>query len=200
MKKAKKIVALVLCAALLMAGTVAATLAYLTDDTDTVTNSFSAGNVTITLDEAKVDVYGEVDAEADRVTENDYKLIPGHYYVKDPTIHVAKGSEVCYLFVEVVNGIEDIIVNDGENILGISQQMRGNGWAPLSGNIWYFRETVDARQETADVDVPVFAEFVIDGEANVSEYADKTITIKAYAVQADGFASASAAWDATFGK
>ena len=106
MKKAKKIVALVLCAALLMAGTVAATLAYL-KSTDTVVNTFTIGSVTITLDETDVDAYGVKDGET-RVKANTYKLIPGHTYVKDPTIHVKGGSEACYLFVEVTDAIAAI--------------------------------------------------------------------------------------------
>ena len=102
--KAKKVLALVLCAALLVAGSVAATLAYLTSKTEVVTNTFSVGNVTITLDEAKVNEYG-VEAEGeDRVKANEYKLIPGHTYVKDPMVHVTEKSEQCYVFVKVVDG------------------------------------------------------------------------------------------------
>ena len=149
MKKAKKILTLVACAVLLVCISVGATLAYLQATTDTVTNTFVAGNVTVDdpttdlndgLDEAKVDVYGNkiakvndkevavkqkdgkwVDAntEADlgitgtpefvtRVINNQYKLVAGHTYIKDPTVHVRAGSEPCYVFVKVTNDIEAI--------------------------------------------------------------------------------------------
>ena len=58
MKKATKVLALMLCAVLLVTATVAGTLAYLTSS-DTVENTFTVGSVTITLDEACVNEYGE---------------------------------------------------------------------------------------------------------------------------------------------
>ena len=54
MKKAKKVVALALCAVMLVVGSVAGTMAYLTSN-DSVTNTFTVGNVVITLDETNVD-------------------------------------------------------------------------------------------------------------------------------------------------
>lgn len=58
MKTRTKALLLTLCAALLVCATVLATMAFLTAK-DAVTNTFTVGNVAITLDEAKVDVYGE---------------------------------------------------------------------------------------------------------------------------------------------
>ncbi len=88
--------------------TVFVTLAYLTSTTEKVTNTFTVGNVTITLDEAKVDEYGVKEYKvgqdgqltqelAARVMANSYKLVPQHEYVKDPTIHVDGASENCYV-------------------------------------------------------------------------------------------------------
>ena len=56
MKKSKAIL-MALCAVLLVAASVMGTLAYLTS-TDTVTNTFTVGNVQIKLDEAKVNEEG----------------------------------------------------------------------------------------------------------------------------------------------
>ena len=188
--KAKKVLALVLCAALLVAGSVAATLAYLTSKTEVVTNTFSVGNVTITLDEAKVDENGKA-VNGDRVTENSYKLIPGHEYDKDPTVHVAAGSEESWLFVKVVDEIAAI-----QDATTIENQMIANGWKKLDGvaNVWYYEDIVDAR--TVAVDVPVFESFKVKGDANVAAYKDATITVQAYAVQADNFGTAAAAYAA----
>ena len=75
MKKAKKVVALLLCAVLLVVGSVTGTMAYLTSQ-DEVVNTFTVGKVAITLDEAVVNEYGV--AAGGRTSEtNDYKLIPG---------------------------------------------------------------------------------------------------------------------------
>ena len=194
--KAKKVLALVLCAALLVAGSVAATLAYLTSKTEVVTNTFSVGNVTITLDEAKVTEYGVKDGDS-RVMKNTYKLIPGHNYLKDPTIHVKKGSEECWLFVKVVDEIAAIQADTT-----VAAQMAENGWEKLTGeeNVWFYNAKVDARTAENDVDVDIFGEFTIKDDAKLFDdegdaiYAGKTITVQAYAVQADGFTDALDAW------
>ena len=53
-KNLKKVLLLVLCAALLVSVTVAGTVAYLTS-TAKVENTFTVGKVKITMDESKVD-------------------------------------------------------------------------------------------------------------------------------------------------
>lgn len=187
--KAKKVLALVLCAALLVAGSVAATLAYLMS-TDTVTNTFTVGKVVITLDEAEVDLYGDEVEGADRRDNNQYKLIPGHNYKKDPIIHVEAGSEKCYLFAKIENG------------LGSDATINGmTGWTAIAegSNVYYYAQVVDAG--AAAQDVTVFTDFTFGAEANPETHKDHSIVVTAYAVQYDGFESgAVAAWNATYGK
>lgn len=94
-----------LCAVLLVAASVLGTMAYLTDSKD-VKNTFTVGNVAIKLDEAKVDEMGNLvknqdDTLADRVTHNEYKLLPNHTYVKDPTVTVLKPSVESYVRMKV---------------------------------------------------------------------------------------------------
>ncbi|MBQ2690781.1 MAG: hypothetical protein IJF53_01345 [Clostridia bacterium] len=88
MKNTKKALLMTLCAVMLVAASVMGTMAYLTSTTGVVTNTFTVGKVGITLDEAKVTEYGVKDGDT-RVMANTYKLVPGHTYVKDPTVHVA---------------------------------------------------------------------------------------------------------------
>ena len=76
------------------------TLAYLTG-TDTVNNTFTVGNVKITLDEAKVNTDGTPVVGADRVKTNEYHLLPGHTYTKDPTVTVKTGSDASYVRMKV---------------------------------------------------------------------------------------------------
>lgn len=57
MKTKSKALLLTLCAVLLVAASVMGTMAYLTS-TDKVENTFTVGNVKITLDEAKVNTDG----------------------------------------------------------------------------------------------------------------------------------------------
>lgn len=108
-----------LCAVLLVAASVLGTMAYLTDSKD-VKNTFTVGNVAITLDEAKVDDNGNaIDkqgkrvtnlADAERVPGNAYKLLPGHTYTKDPTVTVLKPSVASYVRMKVTfNNAKEII-------------------------------------------------------------------------------------------
>ena len=61
MKKLNKALLLALCVALLVTASVIGTLAHLTHTPDPVTNTFTVGNVSISLDETDVDVYGVKD-------------------------------------------------------------------------------------------------------------------------------------------
>ncbi len=206
--KLRRILLTLACAVLLVSLSVGATLAYLTSKTSEVKNTFTVGKVEITLDEQMVDLYGdkanviinEETGEETRVPneesderglKNTYKLLPGHNYIKDPTIHVTLGSEECYLFVKIVDEIVAI-----QETKTVATQMAEKGWVALPGvdNVYYYNQVVDARTEAKDV--IVFEEFTIKGDADVAAYNGKTITVQAYAVQKDGFANAAAAYTA----
>ena len=111
MKNKNKALLLVLCAVMLVVGTVFATLAYLTD-TDTATNTFTVGNVGLSLDEAEVNQDGTVKSDK-RVQENAYHLLPGHTYIKDPTVTVEAGSE---------DACNEYQLCDDDQRTGLSQQ------------------------------------------------------------------------------
>jgi len=193
MKTAKKALLLALCAVLLVVATVMGTLAYLKSTTQVVTNTMTAGKVVITsLDESKVDLYGAPIEGAARVTENEYKLIPGHKYVKDPVLVIEGGSEDAFVYVEVINEIADIEAA-GDNT--IANQMATFGWTALPGvdNVYYKNYTA---QET-ELHYSIFECFVVADGADVAANIGDTIQVKGYAIQKDGFgADAVAAWNA----
>ncbi len=208
MKTRTKAALTVLCALLLVVASVLGTLAYLTSETEEVTNTFTAGNVTITLDEANTNEYGELLKGEDgddlaRVTENTLKLVPNHTYVKDPTIHVDAGSEDCYVYAEVVNQITGLEAT-GKTV---ADQMAEKGWKQIdTTDFYYFAGALGEKAAdnngtvvSGGEDVVVFDNLVIATNADVSTGANKTITIKGYAVQKDNFDTAKAAWTATFG-
>ena len=187
---------------MLVGASVAGTLAYLTSQA-TVTNSFTVGKVVLGgdaqagLDEAKVDEYGVAVTPAERVTSNTYKLIPGHTYIKDPTVHVGANSEACWLFVKVENGIANIeaATATGEDpYTKIAEQVTTNGWTLVDGetNI-YYKEA--AKTGDTGADYIVFSNFRLATNADVSSYASAKITVTAYAIQKDGLTVAEA-WTA----
>ena len=190
MKSKKKVFVTVLCAAALVVASVLGTMAYLTSKTDTVSNTFTVGKVGITLDEAKVESDGTPVDNAERVTANQYKLIPGHKYTKDPTVHVDEDSEGSWLFVKVENSISNLEAK-GDTI---ADQMTENGWTLVSGetNVYAYKEIVNASK-----DILVFGSFTLAGDAVLNTVTDSdAINITAYAVQADGFGTAVEAWTA----
>lgn len=192
MKTKTKALALALCAVLLVVTTVFVTMAFLTS-TDSVQNTFTVGKVTITLDEADVKTDGTYETNKDaRVDANVYKLIPGHTYIKDPTVHVADGSEDCWLFVKVENGLADIEAGTTED-LSIAAQMAAKGWTPVAEDSTIYAYST---KQVAGADVVVFDNFTISGTADVSSYESATIVVTAYAIQADGFDTAAEAWTA----
>ena len=101
-RKLRKVLLVTCCALALVAISVGATLAYLTDS-EGVTNVFTVGHVDIKLDEAKVDANGKeiTGAGAERVQSNSYHLLPGMVYDKDPTITIEKGSEAAYVVAKI---------------------------------------------------------------------------------------------------
>lgn len=220
--KARKILVSLAALALVAAISIGGTLAYLTSQA-TVTNTFSVGNIKITLDEAQLDKDGmnllnkanEVVtdvAHAARTNENTYKLMPGHTYVKDPTIHVEANSENSYIFVKVENGISNL---EATGDTTIAKQLEKNGWEPLMNgdkaveNVYVY--TANYTQNKDKVDLKVFGSFTLadDAETNATttttvhgeavtsyDYQGATITVTAYAVQMDGFETAYEAWAA----
>lgn len=202
MKSKKKVFLTVLCAATLVVASVLGTMAFLTSKTATVDNTFTVGNVAITLDEAKTNDNGNgkpVEGAA-RVTENTYKLIPGHEYTKDPTIHVAAGSENSYVFVKVVNGLADAEAATDDNYKNVAAQMKANGWQQLTvkgttvANVYYKESPVAAGN-----DITVFEKFKAKNDLTneqLQTLGTKHITVIGYAIQADGFNTAAAAWEA----
>lgn len=189
----KKLISLAVVVCLLAVAVVGGTLAFFTDE-GTVTNTFTAGKVEITLDEAQVNEYGEATVPAARVDKNQYKLIPGHTYTKDPTITVAADSEDCYLFVKVVNGLDGL---EAEGNTTIAAQMATNGWTPVDGETDVYMK---ADTYSANAEAVVFESFKIASSLEAETLAKaKPVAVTAYAVQADGFDTAQAAWDATYG-
>lgn len=207
----KKILVACLCVALAVLTIAGTTLAYLTAN-DQVVNTFTVGNVQIKLDEAKANADGTLVANADRVNANSYKLIPGHTYNKDPMVTVLKGSEESYIKMTVTftkaAQLDAIFAPDGATLTSIFNGYDSTNWT-AKGNtkdtdantrtyeFWY-KETVAAPDSNVELDA-LFDSITVPGNITndqLSSITGMTITVNAYAIQADGFANADAAWAA----
>lgn len=206
----KKKLMTVLALVLVIAMSVAGTYAYLTS-TDKVVNTFTVGDVQIKLDEAKANADGTLsDNGATRVKANDYKLLPGHKYNKDPMVTVLSGSESSYVKMTVTFTKADeldAIFAPGANMISIFNGYDSANWI-YKGNtknadntrtyeFWY-KETVAAPDGNVALDA-LFDQIIVPGNITNDQLArieGMTITVNAYAIQADGFANAEAAWAA----
>ena len=170
----KKTLALVLALTLLVAGVVGGTLAWLTDQTAEVKNTFTVGDINIGLTE----------------TTADYKMVPGNTIAKDPTVTVKANSEACWLFVQVT---------ESTNLKDFITYAIAEGWTALPGVDGVYYREVSASD--ADQTFPVLAGNAVTVKNTVTkemltakDFANPTLTFKAYAVQKDNVASASDAW------
>ena len=189
-RKMRKPLLVICCMMVLIAVSVGATLAYFTDS-DSVANTFTVGKVGLSLDETKTGADGVPVDPAEKTQGNQYHLVPGKTYTKDPTIHVDADSEDSWIFVKVENGIAPI-----EGTPTIATQIAANGWNPLEGvdNVYYMAY---AKGQT-DKDLEVFASFTLkgdglvngtagEGKVSIDNFANATVKITAYAVQMPGF-------------
>ena len=212
MKTRSKALLLTLCAVLLVTASVLGTMAYLTSQ-DTVTNTFTVGSVAIKLDEAKANTDGSlVEGEgAARVKANSYKLLPGHTYNKDPMVTVLNGSEASYIKMTVTfskaSALDAIFAPTGAELTSIFNGYDSANWI-YKGNtkdaaadtrtyeFWY-KEAVGA--PTADVALDaLFDSITVPGSITndqLKAIEGMTITVNAYAIQADGFTNATEAWE-----
>lgn len=101
----KRFVAILLCVTLVALAAIGATFAYLTD-TKSVNNTFTMGNVKITLDETDIK-----NPNGARVTSNEYNVYPGAVVTKDPIVHNT-GKNGAYVRAVVT-------IEDGMNWLGL---------------------------------------------------------------------------------
>jgi len=212
MKNLKKILLIGLCVAAVIGATVAGTVAYLTDRASAV-NTFTVGQVDITIDEAKVDPDGTPVPGADRVTENTYHLIPGQTYIKDPTMTVDKNSEEAYVrmlvTVNCASQLDAVFAPSGANLTSIFNGYDAANWIyetetrdTLSNTITYefrYKETVDP-DGTSDVVLDALFDSItipgtLDGD-DMKSIENLTITVVGHAIQKAGFDTDDAAWTA----
>jgi len=187
MKKNKKL--FVLVALFLAVFAVGGTLAYLTDTSETKTNTFTFGNVDITLTEPTWEETGKT-AAAD--------MAPGQEVDKDPTIKVETTSKNAYVFVKVTipTGTAGGVANTELFTVGTL----GSGWTDVTsamtglntGEHVYAYGTASAMTSVAkNTTLPaVFTKIKANSALTGTELANidhtANVVVNAYAIQAEG--------------
>lgn len=216
----KRFVAILLCVTLVALAAIGATFAYLTD-TKTVDNTFTMGNVKITLDETNVN-----DPEGDRVTRNTYNVYPGAVVTKDPIVHnTGKNAAYIRATVNVSNWMnlcaayypdfKETFPNDGyKAALNLLVGELGEGWSVVgveAGDtftigqfdakfILKYDGALDGALAAGADTTAMFQTVTIPaGIDNANTDSFKEVKVVAQAMQADGFNTwedAFAAYDA----
>lgn len=223
----KKSLLILICIFCVAAVSVFGTLAYLTDR-DSVVNTFTIGHVNIELDEAAVDADGQLilDDEGepvDRVKGNEYHLIPGKSYIKDPTITIQANSEESYIrMILTIHNASTVQAMIDSHQLGDFAALIG-GW---DKTIWLYQGFIEDEtantisfefryKEAVGADSvavklsPLFETLIVPGEVNATDlkvlhdpnedgnYDDGfKMVITGHAIQKAGFDDADAAWTA----
>ena len=170
-KKVLSIVAvvLVLCCA------IGGTLAWLTDRTASVTNTFTVGDINIELTE----------------TTTNYKMVPGNTITKDPKVTVKANSEACWLFVKV---------EKSSNFDNFMTYEMADGWTALPDVAGVYYREVAATTTATELSVlkdnsVLVKDSVTKADLNaLTRDTFPTLTFTAYAVQKDNVADAATAW------
>lgn len=182
----KKTIALIVSLVLVLGCVVGGTIAWLTDTTDSLVNTFTVGNVDITLEETNVD--------GNSALANDYKMIPNTAITKDPKVTVVAGSEACWLFVKV---------DKSANFDTFMTYQMAEGWTALDGETGVYYRLVNAAtaltgdeygvllNDTVNVKDSV-TKLDMDGLTDRTTY--PTLTFTAFAVQSEGFTAPADAW------
>lgn len=183
-----KTISLLLAVVLLVGGAIGGTLAWIIAQTNTVTNTFTYGDIDITLEETDTNL-----DEDDDPSTNKYEMIPGATIDKDPTVTVLADSEDCWLFVKL---------EKSANFDTFMTYAMADGWTELEAGV-YYREVAAAtadqafaviKDDTVSVKGEVTKEMLnaLDATAGAETY--PTLAVTAYAVQKTGFTTAAAAW------
>jgi len=213
MRKQTKGLLIMLCVALLVVGSIVGVLAYLTDQ-EKAKNTFTVGNVAIDLNETDVD-------KDQNTKANGYHLLPGHTYVKDPTVTVLEGSDSAYIRMIVTvsdyAGLKAAFPASkystwysGDDFLlqNLVEGWSADKWECVSitdAGVYEFRYCTPVAGPEDDGDgvvegltlEPLFTKVVIPGTVTNTELAELQgikINVEAHAIQSAGFADAAEAW------
>lgn len=174
----KKKLTLVVSLLLVMALSIGGTIAWLTDTTESIENTFTVGNVKIKLEETDADKDGNL-------LTNSYKMIPGSDIAKDPTITVEAGSENCWVFVKV---------KGNESYADYLTHEMADGWTLVAGETdVYVYAKEGSNSIAAETEIEVLKNDQVTVKGNVTQdmmdkitdkkTAEPTLTITAYAIQ-----------------
>ena len=120
------------------------TLAWLTNKTDEVKNTFTVGNIDIDLTET----FNKDSDDKDGNDSWEKKMVPGWTLSKDPKVTVDKNSEDCWLFIKVEESSDPKLDDYIAYAIAEDWKQLKNGSTPVDG-VYYRKITGDSVKGTA---------------------------------------------------
>ena len=207
MKKKYKYITIIFIGIIISILSMKYTFAFLTDYEKTP-NIYTIGKISIALDETDTDELGVPIENSNRVHNNEYHLLPGYTYKKDPTITIKEGSEDSYIRILVtINKIEELkkIFGNDFQLESFVNEIDDEVWKHVNtidnnddSNTYEFRyyELVNAHDNEKKL-ASLFNSFSIPvsltGE-QLERISNLKITIIGQAIQATGFENEDEAW------
>ena len=184
MRRVALTISMMLLVAILSVG---ATIAWLTDKTDPITNTFTVGDIEITLTEEN--------PSADK--RDKIQIVPGTNITKDPKVTVEHPSEACYLFVMVKEENWPDKAKVGYSIdTAVWTELEVKDLPENTKLYW-----CDVAKTTAPVEKNIIANKTVtvantlnEEDMEKIEDAAPSLAFKAFAVQKDNVADATTAW------
>lgn len=205
----KKVISLVLCVALLAVAVIGGTLAYFTDTTDTMQNTFTVGKVDIDIEETSPAKDGYQQGTA---TDNGFEyenILPNEKLSKLVVINVEEDSEDAYVYAKLtVKGYNELYaaltaakLNATDFSALLLNKNLGTGevidaWQDDNGdfNIVYTNGVMEAKATWTLFDgIQVPQAFTQEIVAKLGEV---ELDVTGYAIQASEIADAKAGWTA----
>lgn len=183
LRHSRKTLVMVMAMVIAFSGAIGGTLAWLTDKTQTIKNTFTVGDIHIKLEESDAD--GDQDPDNNR-----YEMIAGGTIDKDPKVTVFQGSKACWLFVQMDKSsyFDKYLTYD-----------MADGWNALTGVTGVYYREVNASNSDQEFEVIKGNTVNVKSDADFSDlFSGKeplpTLEITAYAIQRDSIATADEAW------
>lgn len=175
MPRKKKLIITITAAVLMLLVSVGLTLAYIVTSSQPVINTFTVGNVAISLSET---------------TGDTYPLLPGITLEKDPTLTVHTGSEACWVF---------FTIDEPADLPHFISYEIAEGWTLLEEghtNVYYRQVNATYKDESfpliKDDTVQVYDTVTEEDLAGLHE--QKILNFTGYAIQRNGMTTVHDAW------
>lgn len=192
----KKILITIVATVLVCACVVGGTVAWLMDTSDTVTNTFTVGDIKISLAET---------------VSNEFSMVPGDVLKKDPIITIDANSEDCWIYIEIIETynvfVDEKYVNysltDVWNATAISTKTVENTVTTVyaTNAVYAKKASSQTVQVFEGIDTYTTGAVTVNSGITKDDIASlttnkPTIALKAYAIQKGAGTTAAEAWAA----